>query len=233
MSPQEQIVARFAPTERCAPPSTSAIRSSPVAAIRRPAPRAASRIDLALRARPAPRRRRVELLTVDTAGKSVGAASAQRKPRRRRLLRHRPLRGADIAFTRAVCPDRGLLPPVRDGSPLRSNVTTAVTDRPRRRRRPGQRSYDLHLSRGAEDAAIVRAPGDVCRRSSDTVSHGTRRVPTSRLAPAQRARGRRRPRRRPAPRSAGGSPANRQAHGIRGTSAARTPPTAWNGSSKT
>jgi polar amino acid transport system substrate-binding protein len=95
MSPQEQIVARFAPTGTL----RAAINlGNPILAGSDPATGAAHGVSVDL-ARELGRRLgvAVELLTVDTAGKSVEAVAQQRADIG--FFAIDPLRGADIAFT--------------------------------------------------------------------------------------------------------------------------------------
>ena len=95
----------------------------------------------------------VELMTVDTAGKTVDAIAHERADIG--FFAIDPLRGADIAFTAPYVLIEGCYL-VRDGSPLRSNDDV---DQPGRIVVVGQGSaYDLHLSRELKHAAIVRAP---------------------------------------------------------------------------
>jgi len=150
MSPQEQIVARFAPTGTL----RAAINlGNPILAGRDPsgAVRGVS-VDLA---RELGRRLgvAVELVTVDSAGKSVEAVAQEHADIG--FFAIDPLRGADIAFTAPYLLIEGCYL-VREGSPLRSNDDV---DRTGHVVVVGQGSaYDLHLSRELKHAAIVRAP---------------------------------------------------------------------------
>ena len=151
MTPQEQIAARFAPAGTL----RAAINlGNPILAGSDPATGAARgvSIDLAMELG-----RRlgvaVELLTVDTAGKSVEAVVQERADIG--FFAIDPLRGADIAFTAPYVLIEGCYL-VRDGSPVRGNDDV---DRAGRVVVVGQGSaYDLHLSRALKHAAIVRAP---------------------------------------------------------------------------
>jgi polar amino acid transport system substrate-binding protein len=151
MSPQEQIVARFAPTGTL----RAAINLGNPILAGSDATTGAARgvsIDLALalgqRLRVA-----VELVTFDTAGKSVEAVAHERADIG--FFAVDPLRGADIAFTAPYLLIEGCHL-VREGSPLRSNDDV---DRAGHVVVVGQGSaYDLHLSRELKHATIVRAP---------------------------------------------------------------------------
>ena len=151
MSPQEQIVARFAPTGTL----RAAINlGNPILAGSDPSTGAARGVSIDL-ARELGRRLgvAVELLTVDTAGKSVEAVASERADVG--FFAIDPLRGADIAFTAPYVLIEGCYL-VRDGSPLRSNDEV---DRAGQVVVVGQGSaYDLHLSRELKLASIVRAP---------------------------------------------------------------------------
>src|SRR6478672_12778265 len=149
MSPQEQIVARFAPTGTL----RAAINlGNPILAGIDPSSGAARGVSVDL-ARELGRRLGVdvELMTVDTAGKSVEAVAHERADLG--FFAIDPLRGADIAFTAPYVLIEGCYL-VRDGSPLRSNDDV---DRPGRVVVVGQGSaYDLHLSRELKHATILR-----------------------------------------------------------------------------
>jgi len=151
MSPQEQIVARFAPT--------GALRAAinlgnPILAGSDPSTGAARGVSIDL-ARELGRRLGVgvELMTVDTAGKSVEAVARERADIG--FFAIDPLRGADIAFTAPYVLIEGCYL-VREDSPLRGNDDV---DRAGRVVVVGQGSaYDLHLSRELKHATIARAP---------------------------------------------------------------------------
>ena len=151
MSPQERIVAGFAPTGTL----RAAINlGNPILAGSDPSTGAARGVSVDL-ARELGRRLGVgvELMTVDTAGKSVEAVAHERADIG--FFAIDPLRGADIAFTAPYVLIEGCYL-VRDGAPLRSNDDV---DRPGRVVVVGQGSaYDLHLSRALRHASIVRAP---------------------------------------------------------------------------
>jgi polar amino acid transport system substrate-binding protein len=151
MSPQEQVVARFAPSGTL----RAAINlGNPILAGTDPTTGATRGVSVDL-ARELGRRLGigVELMTVDTAGKSVDAVAHERADIG--FFAIDPLRGADIAFTAPYVLIEGCYL-VRDGSPLRSN---GEVDRPGRVVVVGQGSaYDLHLSRELKHASIARAP---------------------------------------------------------------------------
>ena len=151
MSPQEQIVAGFAPTGTL----RAAINlGNPILAGSDPSTGAARGVSVDL-ARELGRRLGVgvELMAVDTAGKSIEAVAHERADIG--FFAIDPLRGADIAFTAPYVLIEGCYL-VRDGSPLRSNDDV---DRPGRVVVVGQGSaYDLHLSRELKHASIARAP---------------------------------------------------------------------------
>jgi len=150
MSPQEQIVARFAPTGTL----RAAINlGNPILAGSDPstgAPRGVS-VDLA-RGLGERLGVAVELAAFDTASKSVEAVARERADIG--FFAVDPLRGADIAFTAPYVLIEGCYL-VRESSPLRSNDEVD---------RAGQvvvvgagSAYDLHLSRALQQATIVRA----------------------------------------------------------------------------
>jgi polar amino acid transport system substrate-binding protein len=149
MSPQEQIVAGFAPTGRL----RAAINlGNPILAGSDPSTGAARgvSIDLALELG-----RRlgvgVELTTIDTAGKSVEAVASERADVG--FFAIDPLRGADIAFTAPYVLIEGCYL-VRESSPLRGNDEV---DRAGHIVVVGAGSaYDLHLSRALQQATIER-----------------------------------------------------------------------------
>jgi len=151
MTRQQQIVACFAPTGTL----RAAINlGNPILAGIDPSSGAARGVSVDL-ARELGRRLGVdvELMTVDTAGKSVDAVAHERADLG--FFAIDPLRAADIAFTAPYVLIEGCYL-VRDGSPLSSN---GDVDRPGRVVVVGQGSaYDLHLSRELKHASIVRAP---------------------------------------------------------------------------
>ena len=151
MSPQEQFVARFAPTGTL----RAAINlGNPILAGSDPSTGATRGVSIDL-ARELGRRLgvAVELLTVDTTGKSVEAVAHERADVG--FFAIDPLRGADIAFTAPYVLIEGCYL-VRAGSPLRSNDEV---DRPGQLIVVGEGSaYDLHLSRALKHATIVRTP---------------------------------------------------------------------------
>ena len=149
MSPPDRIVACFAPTGTL----RAAINlGNPILAGSDPSTGAARGVSVDL-ARELGRRLAVELLSVDTAAKSVDAVVHERADIG--FFAVDPLRGADIAFTAPYVLIEGCYL-VREGSPLRS---TDEVDRPGRVVVVGQGSaYDLHLSRELKHASIVRAP---------------------------------------------------------------------------
>jgi polar amino acid transport system substrate-binding protein len=149
MSPQEQIVARFAPTGKL----RAAINlGNPILAgsdASTGAPRGVS-VDLAgaLGERLGVG---VELVAFDTASKSVEAVARERADIG--FFAVDPLRGADIAFTAPYVLIEGCYL-VRESSPLRGNDEVD---------RAGQvvvvgagSAYDLHLSRALQQATIER-----------------------------------------------------------------------------
>jgi len=149
MSAHEKIAARFAPTGTL----RAAINlGNPILAGSDPSTGAAHgvSVDLAL----ALGQRLgvgVELLTFDTASKSVEAVAQERADIG--FFAVDPLRGADIAFTSPYVLIEGCYL-VREGSPLRSNDEV---DRAGHVVVVGAGSaYDLHLSRALEHATIVR-----------------------------------------------------------------------------
>jgi polar amino acid transport system substrate-binding protein len=151
MSAQRQIVARLAPSGTL----RAAINlGNPILAGSDPSTGAARGVSVDL-ARELGRRLgvAVELLSVDTAAKSVDAVVHERADIG--FFAVDPLRGADIAFTAPYVLIEGCYL-VREGSPLRRNDEV---DRPGRVVVVGQGSaYDLHLSRELKHASIVRAP---------------------------------------------------------------------------
>jgi ABC-type amino acid transport substrate-binding protein len=151
MSPQEDIVARFAPTGKL----RAAINlGNPILAGTDRATGAARGVSVDLAMALGQRLGvEVELLTFDTAAKSVEAVVQERADVG--FFAIDPLRGADIAFTAPYVLIEGCYL-VRDGSPLRSNDEV---DRTGHVVVVGQGSaYDLHLSRELKHASIVRAP---------------------------------------------------------------------------
>ena len=151
MSPQQDIVARFAPTGKL----RAAINpGNPILADSDRSTGAARgvSVDLAL----ALGQRlgvEVELVTFDAAGKSVEAVAQERADIG--FFAVDPLRGADIAFTAPYVLIEGCYL-VREDSPLRGNDEV---DRAGQVVVVGKGSaYDLHLSRELKRATIVRAP---------------------------------------------------------------------------
>ena len=211
MSPQEQIVARFAPTGTL----RAAINlGNPILAGSDPSTGAARGVSVDL-ARELGRRLgvAVELLTVDTAGKSVEAVAHERADIG--FFAIDPLRGADIAFTAPYVLIEGCYL-VRDGSPLRSNdevdraghvVVVGA----------GQRLRPAPLARA--EARDDRSRADVAGRRRHLRRARCRRRGRRQAA----ARGRRRPHRRlaPARRAVHGDPPG---DGTARRHAARTPP---------
>jgi polar amino acid transport system substrate-binding protein len=149
MSPQEQIVVRFAPTGML----RAAINlGNPILAGSDPATGAARGVSVDLaRALGESLGVGVELLTFDTAGKSVEAVAQERADVG--FFAVDPLRGADIAFTAPYVLIEGCYL-VRAGSPLTGNDEV---DRPGHVVVVGAGSaYDLHLSRALKHATIAR-----------------------------------------------------------------------------
>ena len=151
MSPQERIVAGFAPTGTL----RAAINlGNPILAGVDPATGAPRGVSVDLATALAERLGvGVELVAFDTAGKSVEAVAHERADVG--FFAVDPLRGADIAFTSPYVLIEGCYL-VHEGSPLRGNDDV---DRAGHVVVVGQGSaYDLHLSRALERATIVRAP---------------------------------------------------------------------------
>ena len=151
MSPQERIVAGFAPTGTL----RAAINlGNPILAGVDPATGAPRGVSVDLATALAERLGvGVELVAFDTAGKSVEAVAHERADVG--FFAIDPLRGADIAFTAPYVLIEGCYL-VRDDSPLRGNDEV---DRAGHVVVVGQGSaYDLHLSRALKQASIVRAP---------------------------------------------------------------------------
>jgi polar amino acid transport system substrate-binding protein len=95
----------------------------------------------------------LDLVVVDTAGKSVDAVATERADVG--FFAIDPARGADIAFTAPYVLIEGSYL-VKDGSPIRANEDV---DRAAHRVVVGQGSaYDLFLTRSLQQAQIVRAP---------------------------------------------------------------------------
>jgi polar amino acid transport system substrate-binding protein len=95
----------------------------------------------------------LDLVVVDTAGKSVDAVATEHADVG--FFAIDPARGADIAFTAPYVLIEGSYL-VKDGSPIRANEDV---DRAAHRVVVGQGSaYDLFLTRSLQQAQIVRAP---------------------------------------------------------------------------
>ena len=151
MSPQEDIVARFAPTGTL----RAAINlGNPILAGSDPSTGAARGVSVDLAHALGERLGvAVTLLTFASAGESVEAVAHERADVG--FFAVDPLRGADIAFTSPYVLIEGCYL-VREGSPVRSNDDV---DQPGQVVVVGRGSaYDLHLSRALEHATILRAP---------------------------------------------------------------------------